>query len=53
MLAPRNIPTATASRRVEESKVDLRERSRETAKVEEYRKFQKKIMEDKFQHPDW
>ena len=54
MLAPRSIPTATAtatitvSRWVEGSKVDLRERSRETAKVEEYRKFQKKLWKISF-----
>ena len=33
MLAPRNIPTATASRRVEESKVDLRQKSKNIVSI--------------------
>ena len=33
MLAPRNIPTATASRRVEESKVDLRQKSQNIVSI--------------------
>ena len=33
MLAPRNIPTATASQRVEESKVDLRQKSQNIVSI--------------------
>ena len=53
MLAPRNIPTATASRRVEESKVDLRQKSKNIVSIKKKWSIKTKQSSQHSQHPDW